>query len=231
MKLSNHRSFCPAAGMAIGLALSAAHCQNFGLMDKLENPGSSSQAGDGSASAPVYCGGQPCRIYTAWDGGNLYAGNLGGVTGADAKCNSDVAKPSVGTYQALLVDTAETRRACVNANCAGAAGIEQSINWVLHPNTVYVQTNGVTVIGTTNSNAIFTNFPLVNKIDPGNSLFRAWTGLGNGWLKSGNNCSDWTVGTSLPNGDTGNILGTDYFSFSEAANLCSNGQILYCVQQ
>lgn len=48
----------------------------------------------------------------------LYSGNLGGVAGADARCNSDSAKPIPNaTYKALLVDGIN-RIACTTTNVA-----------------------------------------------------------------------------------------------------------------
>ena len=61
-----------------------------------------------------------------------YNGNLGGVSGADAKCMADANKPSDGkTYKAMLTD-GSTRIACTSANCT-TSGNAEHLGWVLHP--------------------------------------------------------------------------------------------------
>ena len=118
------------------------------------------------------------RIYVT---STAYTGNLGGIAGADAKCNAaDANKPAgAGTFKALLVDAASTslRRACTSGNCL-TGGVGEHIDWVLRPNITYLQRIGET--------AIFTaNWQGVHKFDPGSFLapidaggFQAWTGIG-----------------------------------------------------
>jgi len=43
----------------------------------------------------------PCRIFVTT---GVYNGNLGGLSGGDAKCMSDSGKPATGTYRAWLMD-------------------------------------------------------------------------------------------------------------------------------
>lgn len=57
---------------------------------------------DVTAVAPGCTG--KCIFVTA----ATYNGNLGGFSGADAKCNTDANKPDTGTYKALLVNNNST---------------------------------------------------------------------------------------------------------------------------
>ena len=50
----------------------------------------------------------------------ITGGNLGGISGADARCSSDGNKPSTGTYKAMIV-SGTTRRACSTANSGGGS--------------------------------------------------------------------------------------------------------------
>ncbi|MBE7437256.1 MAG: DUF1554 domain-containing protein [Spirochaetales bacterium] len=180
--------------------------------------------------SPVVCGGNPCRIYLAINGGALYNGNLGGVAGADSICNSDPARPNASTYKAIIGST--TRRACTSSNCGGATGMEQSLDWVLYPNKAYVRADGSTPIGTTNASGIFTG-TLTSGFSPSGSY--AWTGFVanysvGGWLCT--NGGDWLDSTSGVNGSVGSVTTTDasgalYWTLTA----CNVGRPLYCAEQ
>ena len=59
-------------------------------------------------------------------------GNLGGIAGADAVCNSDAAKPSItpNIYKAMIVD-GTTRKASTTTNAG-----DGQIDWVLLPRCI-----------------------------------------------------------------------------------------------
>jgi len=117
-------------------------------------------------------------------------GNLGGIAAADAICQAN--KPAdVNTAKAFIVGI--TRRACSTANCSG--GIAENLDWVLTPNTVYIQSSGSTVMNTTNASGIFT-FPMSTGV-PGNWPY--WTGLKQDWTTSANLCTNWTTTAGLGN--------------------------------
>lgn len=78
------------------------------------------------------------------------AGNLGGLAGANAICQSDANKPNASTYKAILTG-----------------------NSALLANQDYVRGDGVTVIGTTNGSASFAS--LTNPVGSGAVV---WTGAG-----------------------------------------------------
>ena len=163
----------------------------------------------------------------------IYDGNLGGVAGADAKCQADANRPNASTYKALLVD-GYYRVACTqgNANCAA----NQHVDWVLAANTVYVRSNGSTIIGTTNSEGIFpwSGGALSNSIGP--DVATAYTGLGSDWTRypgCGSYC-DCTWFTKNTSGDSGSIgqaasLTSNMIVLGTAS--CSTSHALYCAEQ
>lgn len=149
-------------------------------------------------------------------------GNMGGVLGADALCQSSAAKPGVGNYKALLADG--TRRACLTANCSTES---ENLNWVMRPNTTYYQSDGETVIATTNAAGIFT-FPLLNPVvGLGHPNY---TGLNADWT-TGSHCSNWTNSSSAMNGTLGFADSTAAGAFAQMTIPCDSGIHIYCVEQ
>jgi hypothetical protein len=139
-----------------------------------------------------------------WDG------NLGGLSGADTKCNADANKPGGGaTYKALLPG-----------------------NGALAASTSYVRADGTTAIGTTSGSGAFT-FPLTNSI--GTSSVFVWAGT-----TSTDTCNNWTDASSIDFGGCVGFRGTQGFANNTATNsvqaspqCCSAGVVrsLYCVEQ
>lgn len=165
----------------------------------------------------------PKRIFVTTSA--FYNGNLGGASGADTKCMTDASKPNSSTYKAMIAD-GSTRRACTTANCSG--GISENLGWVLLPNQVYVRSDGVTTIATTNSAAIFT-FPLTNAIQASGT--NIWTGLAVDFTNNGpGTCTGWT--TTAGNGSSGTSGATNNTSINAVASQPCGGSIsLYCVEQ
>lgn len=156
-----------------------------------------------------------------------YSGNLGGVTGADAKCAADANKPSTGTYKALIAD-GTARIACTTANCGG--GATEHTSWVLAANKQYSRTDG-TVIGTTNSAGIF-NFTTALNNAIATTSANVWTGLAADWTTS-SDCADFTTSVSPPNyGAIGDKSATDSTAIKKTLTSgCDNSYSLYCVEQ
>ncbi|HMU83384.1 MAG TPA: DUF1554 domain-containing protein [Leptospiraceae bacterium] len=124
---------------------------------------------------------------------STFAGTaVGGVSGADTKCNADANKPAnTGTYKALITDGA-ARVACTSANCA-TSGIAEHSDWVMYPATEYRQVNQTTVIFTTNANGIFILPGALAGWDGTASSFNS--GFNSNWTASGgNHCTAWTIG-------------------------------------
>jgi hypothetical protein len=152
------------------------------------------------------------------------AANLGGIAGADAKCQADANRPdATKTYKAFLVD-GSLRRACTTANCAG--GEAEHVDWPLLANTTYTRADGVTEIATTNAAGIFV-FPLSNSIGVG----QAWTGMNADWTTSTDLCTAWTANAAAANGSkSGGDATDDHALFSGAPEACSTTGFLFCVE-
>lgn len=194
------------------------------------------------------------RIYVT---NSVYNGNLGGVSGADTKCNvADANKPSgSGTFKALLVDSGSSllRRACSTANCAGSGtGVAENIDWVLRPNITYLRGQDSLPVFTANFNGVF-DFGAGNFTNPiHSSAFSVWTGInfgvGGQWTIDGGpgQCS-LALGAGWMNsilggsngiyGDSGSVsqtvsatpVGAVYNGFELAS--CLTPRRLYCVEQ
>ncbi|MFZ5629726.1 MAG: DUF1554 domain-containing protein [Spirochaetota bacterium] len=192
-----------------------------------DSAGNFSSISSATASPFVPCGAGSCRIFVT---SAQYDGNLGGITGADAKCNADAAKPNASTYRAILSDGI-TRIACATADCGGASGVEQSVDWPLFPGRTYVRADGTTPIGTANASAIF---PIPSLTGPVQSspATQVWTGL-DSWTWHANNCQQWTTGNSGGNlGATGVAnSGTVATAFWNTTGNCNGSRPLYCAEQ
>lgn len=169
---------------------------------------------------PQYTPCSTCHIYVAES--IFTPANFGGASSADTICNSDSYKPNSGYYKAIIMDN--TRN--------------QSTDWVLKANQDYYQADGVTLVGTTNSNRVFPLFSggysLSNVIsyNPG----YAWTGIeiasDTSWVLSSNNCSNWTSTNSGGSGSVGTTVDVTKSVFEDRLLNCDNSMTaLYCVEQ
>ncbi len=206
-------------GFVLSVAVACFHvllrCNNYGLLDRLENPGKSTGSG-------VSTCGENCRIFLTDIG---YTGNLGGVTGADTICRNDNANPNgpgTGNWKAMLVGAG--RQACVTAYCTTTA---ENVDWVMRPNTPYRRPSGE-LIGTTNSGGVFV-FDIslgVSDMDVG-----VWTGIAGDWQSAPANCSNWSDGMNTSYGSFGFANGVNVGMLQYGDNDCSIAQRLYCVEQ
>ncbi len=158
----------------------------------------------------------------------ITGGNLGGISGADARCSSDGNKPSTGTYKAMIV-SGTTRRACSTANCGG--GSSENIDWVLKPSTKYYQADGTTEIFTTNASGIFVFGTATNVMS--NTIYAGvWTGLSTDWTNTAGDCTAWTstAGTT-GRGSSGFNTTDDLISIEQTAACNATAYRLYCVEQ
>ncbi|WP_232373970.1 DUF1554 domain-containing protein [Leptospira chreensis] len=163
-----------------------------------------------------------------------YNASLGGIIGADNKCTSDANKPPSGTYKALLVDDAN-RRACTSTNCT-SGGVTEHIDWVLAPNTSYVQSSSPsTIIFISDVNGVYNN-NLTNLISV--TAAGIWTGIRNNpswdWLTdTSHTCSFWTDSVSANCGTYGVTSWTDSRSIAITSAFGNGGTLnnLLCVEQ
>ncbi len=151
---------------------------------------------------------------------STYNGNLGGVAGADAKCNADSARPDRGiSYKAML----------------GSPGVREALNtprdWVLQAGVAYfASSNGNRYIARTNAAGVFA-FDL-SAAFAAPPVTEAWTGLSGSWRTVGSACSQWTENSFFrttvvgdPTARTGRAL------YATEARGCSNRLLLYCAEQ
>lgn len=163
--------------------------------------------------------------------------DLGGIESADAICNNDGKKlRASATYKALVSnfpvrDKADKRPISVRFACSYSSnecGPEHSEDWVLSPNTTYVNASDQ-VIGTTTSEAIFSG-NLTNSV--GSSQTGVWTGTKSDWYP-GPSCYDFTDNTSEPYGTYGAEDATTAGDMVADGldRACNTPQYLYCVEQ
>ncbi|WP_232227785.1 DUF1554 domain-containing protein [Leptospira wolbachii] len=164
----------------------------------------------------------------------IYNANLGGIIGADNKCSLDANKPSSGNYKALIVDNVN-RRACNSVNCT-SGGITEQIDWVLAPNTSYVQASSPsTIIFISDANGVYNN-NLTNLISVAAAAI--WTGIKNNpswdWqTDTTHTCSSWVDSVSASCGSYGVTSWTDSRSIAITSAFGNGGTLnnLLCVEQ
>lgn len=189
--------------------------------------GTATGTGTGTGTAATAC--TTCKMFVTT---STYTGaTIGGITGADAKCASDAAKPATGTYKAFLVDDTN-RIACTTANCSG--GASENKNWVLKANTAYTRVDG-TAIATSTASALLpatltnpistTGDTMLGNIRTGMAFAKDWTSRVNG------HCTNYTVTTgSSTDGDAGTVLTTSSYLYVNGGT-CAGLKSLLCVEQ
>ncbi len=158
-------------------------------------------------------------VSSSMTSGNI--GGIGGITGADEMCNSDLScGASLGrtTCKAMLATNESTGPNARQANPV--------YNWVLMPYTAYVTADSK-IIGTTGIDSVFA-FPLTNPID--GAPTPTWTGLDSNWEPSPNTCSDWSVGDTSKYGNIGDPSNSGNSSLYNNNQTCDTTHTLYCVQ-
>lgn len=172
-----------------------------------------------TCTAPQTCAADVCsgggkRIFVT---AAAYSANLGGLSGADQKCNLAAQGANLGgTWKAWLSD------GTVNA-------IERITDvgpWFL--------------VGTAtrafNNKANLTTIPL-NAIErneqgtliPGGSSVQVWTGTSNGGVRTTNTCTSWTSTTAFQ-GDTGTAQSASAWTAGSPA-YCQASCRMYCIEQ
>lgn len=175
-----------------------------------------------AAVSPATSAGTAKRIYVST---SPFSGNLGGISGADMKCNSDPNRPAgIATAKALLSD-GFNRVACANPLCD--EGVEGQADWPLKPGTTYRDAEG-NLIGTTNSYAIFSG-PM--SATAAFSSVKAWTGIKSDWTSSSEHCSGWGQAAKA-SGMFGSPVANGSFAAGAGSRQCDSGGFrLICVEQ
>ena len=185
--------------------------------------------GDASGESGVSCGDASIdkRIFVS---SVLYMGNLGGLTGADAKCQALAdAAGLCGTFKAWLSD----------ATADAAARLS-------HATGTYVRTDGQIVangwsglVSGTIQNAI--NRTETNGAAPvgtvkcgGSAVVPVWTGsTAAGANVMNGSCSNWASNTASPGGIFGNADAKNFAwtAMCQIVAVCQSTAAIYCVEQ
>ncbi|TGL87513.1 DUF1554 domain-containing protein [Leptospira congkakensis] len=148
-------------------------------------------------------------------------GDFGGVSGADAICQSESKCPLGSSCKAMILN-GTTRIASLTANVG-----DGQVDWVLKPNAYYYLADGTTLISNTGSTSLL-QVPLVNVI--GAVTFGAWFGSATGWVYGPNHCNGWTDNTAFYTGNALRTQNSDATFFGGNFS-CSNQSNLLCVEQ
>lgn len=129
-----------------------------------------------------------------------------GVIGADSLCAVDSQCPAGKICKAIISDN-DTRIACILSESGmPLCGSSYAKDWVLTPDTDYVNTSGV-FLGTTNGVGIFNFLGGFQFTTPLSSSGKQWTGLAGNWTSvDKGTCEKWTKGDSGVN-QLGGLLG------------------------
>lgn len=140
-------------------------------------------------------------------------GNLGGFSGADAKCNADTQVINNPKLQG------KTFKALLSGNNATTIG------------KIYKNLNESTIAVATTTNLVAENASIENKIDVG-SLYPSmvWTGLPKTGL-SALICQNWASNSNSAQGTVGYSTSTTASWSSSQNQTCDTTATLYCVEQ
>lgn len=203
----------------------------------LQIPYMNADLAQGTASflitATVRCNGH-CRMFVTR---KVYDGDLGGVSGADAKCNdpTDANYPGNGKFMALLSDGV-TRIGTVSSQ----------VDWALTASTTYVrrplQFSATESVFSTNANAIATSIGYGMSSDSGLLAGdEVWTGLNTDFSSNPDNCNAWASNAPSDSGAYGDSWGGGTGDsnwdgalsafLSTATGACNTTKSLYCVER
>jgi hypothetical protein len=181
-----------------------------------------SDAADAADAAPLGCEGALACVRVMFATSVGYTGNLGGIAGADAKCQA-------------LADVSTTTRVQRRTFVAWVSTAASPVTTRLaHGTLAYIRTDGVTIAS---SFTDLTDNSLQNGIsldeNGGNrSGVGAWTATSsNGAGYSGNSCTDWTLAVLGIKGDTGNVGGAGNGWSAGGPDDCTSLHSLYCVEK
>jgi len=151
---------------------------------------------------------------------NLSGNN--GVSRADDFCNRASNKPDSSNYKALLVDG------------LNRIAIPQT-DWILQASTTYYREDSKTVIGATNSNAVFdtSKSSLDNPISDRTTYPGVWTGIENvsEFSTNSDHCNQWSSSDINFMGTIGECNTTTSAFSSFLSHSCNIKEPIYCVEQ
>jgi len=137
-----------------------------------------------------------------------YNGNLGGISGADAKCNADAAKPNPSTYKAHIY------------HGTGTIGGDTS-----NLSTSYDYKNTSNAKTISGGSGISSGIPIFNLINPISATsVSVWFG------NSTDNCTNWSSASSLVNAGIGGSNDQNSLYRASGTQACNNLFRIYCIE-
>jgi hypothetical protein len=176
---------------------------------------------DAGADAGTGCRGAVACVRLAFATSASYTGDLGGIAGADAKCQA------LADASSLSILRGRTFRAWVSTSASAVTAR------MIHGTLPYVRTDGAQVASSWND---LTDNSLQNGIqydeNGGNrSGVGAWTGTTSGGATyAGTSCNDWTSGLAPNKGVTGNVGGSGNGWSGGGIDDCSTPHAIYCIE-
>lgn len=180
-------------------------------------------------------GGNEKAYVRAFVTSTTYDGNLGGIAGADAKCQTRADAASLGgTWKAIISDSSTT---ALSRNKNRVKPIyELSGRLVMNPSApgvLFGETSGtvfaVNALFGGSSSALPTSISITELgTTPGTN--QAWTGTSNMGVSSGSSCTNWTSNSSGVNGTYGNSSSVAYQWIIQGGANCANTYRLYCLE-
>ncbi len=156
-----------------------------------------------------------------------YDGNLGGLAGADAKCQSSAASLG-GTWKAWLSDTTTSAASRLVHSSIPYKSVNGSVTFANDWNDLITSKSGNYLAAPIN----------VNELGQAVPATLPWTntnpnGTANNSLNpiSDFNCSDWTAGLDYIQGWYGNTTSRDAYWTNYGSDMCNMGRRLYCFEQ
>ena len=171
----------------------------------------------GACVVPACGAGGPCRVFLS---SILYDGNLGGLSGADAKCQELAEAAGLpGAYKVWLSDTTSSPA----SRFVPSTGPYRLVNGTTVARSFADLTDGILLAP-------------INVTETGGGMGgseNSWTHTqSNGSREStGDHCANWLSNSSANFGDTGHVSSSDAFWTTLAAFPCNPRFHLYCFQQ
>lgn len=166
-----------------------------------------------------------------------YDGNLGGLAGADAKCQARATAASLGgTWKAILSDSTTNAYARMKFRTKPVYDLAGRLLW--NPSKEISYFNGANAIvypppfsapGGMDGYTVLATYPYTTELGSTTSSAEVWTGSSHkGEVVAGYHCTDWssTAGTAWV-GNTGFVT-TSWMYYTTRA--CSTTYRLYCLE-
>jgi hypothetical protein len=209
--LSRIYSHCAVVTIIVSLAA----CNNYGMLDQLENPGKSANTPDGGFTA-LY-------LFTAGPtNGNVKGSFSTAREGADSLCSvarSDYSFPNNSCNQIRAMISLSTSDTIANMPVNYGIPGNRAIN---APNGFTLAPDWFTLISGTSGNSLSPN------VMPAATLWWSFSTLG-GDFDSLNNCLGGSDGSSIYTGATGNSSVTGATWFGSGSQFCNNSAQFLCI--